>query len=91
MSHVKKMFVVIEATCALRPKLHHHWQVVFHAGLLVVVQTNGNPMELGPDYVEAWGKFKFRLTDCFNGSCRRMRMRVIVEQINPLWTADLLL
>jgi hypothetical protein len=56
-----------------------------------VVQTNDNPMELGPDYVGAWGKFKFRLTDRFKGSCRGMRIRVIVEQINLLWTADLLL
>jgi hypothetical protein len=31
-----------------------------------------------------WEKFKYQLSDCFTGSCRRTRARIIVQQKNPL-------
>lgn len=35
------------------------------------------------DYMGAWEKFKFKLCDCFSGSCCRMETFVIVEEKNP--------
>jgi hypothetical protein len=56
-----------------------------HAGLLLVVQTRKNQMELGPDYMGVWKKFRFELPHCFSSGCRKIRTRVIVEQKIPLW------
>jgi hypothetical protein len=39
--------------------------------VVVEVQTRDSPMEQ---------KLKFQLSDCFNGSCREIRTRVIVGQ-----------
>ena len=43
-----------------------------------VVQTCDNMMDVGPDYVGVWEQSKFQLTDCFRGSCRKMKMRIIM-------------
>jgi len=49
--HLRRKFpVVLEATYALRSKLHHHWQIIFPVWVHFVVQTCDNLM----DYMKVW-------------------------------------
>jgi hypothetical protein len=41
-------------------------------------------METGPKYLEMQEKLELQMPDCYNNSCHRKRMHMIVEQKNPL-------
>ena len=56
------------------PWLHHHLQTLFPAKFFLVSQTFENPMDLGPDYVGVWEKFKFQLPDCFKVAAAKYRL-----------------
>jgi hypothetical protein len=42
--------------------------------VFLVSQKFDNPMDLGPDYVGVWEKFKFQLPDCFKVAAAKYRL-----------------